>query len=193
MTGQHTSALLNSTDYESNNSDNIANDATLMGSLGVGLRVKISPHVSLDARYEQFYGGKAEVVDLHNSQFKGAEYTLSKNKISHNGSQLKFGFIFDLSQHEEEKKLVEPGHYETKTERYYLDANDTNKIIQPCPCGPCDEKEDNSSRNIYEQGGVEEPSSGTQTRTIRTINTGSGSSGGGKKSFPGVKSKPVDN
>jgi hypothetical protein len=193
MTGQHTSALLNSTDYESNNSDNIANDATLMGSLGVGLRVKISPHVSLDARYEQFYGGKAEVVDLHNSQFKGAEYTLSKNKISHNGSQLKFGFIFDLSQHEEEKKLVEPGHYETKTERYYLDANDTNKIIQPCPCGPCDEKEDNSSRNIYEQGGVEEPSSGTQTRTIRTINTGSGSSGGGKKAFPGVKSKPVDN
>jgi hypothetical protein len=192
MTGQHVSSLLTSNEYESSTSHNVANDVALMGSLGVGFRVKISPAVSLDARYEQFYGGKAQIVDLHNSQFVGTEYTLSKNKISTNSSQFKLGFIFDFSQREEEKKLVEPGHYETKTERYYLDPSDTNKIIQPCPCGPCDEKEDNSSRSIYEEGGVEEYPTRTTTRT-RTINTGSGSSGGGKKSFPGVKSKPVDN
>ena len=101
-------------------------------------------------------------------------------------------FIFDLSQHEEEKTLVEPGHYETKSERYYLDPSDTNKIIQPCPCGPCDERDDNRTRNIYDQGGVEEYPVGTRTRTNTGINIGSGTSGGSKKSFPGLKSKPVN-
>lgn len=195
MTGQHTSALLTSTEYESSNSNNVFNDAALMGSLGVGFRVKISPYVSLDARYEQFYGGKAEVIDLHNSQFKGTEYTLSKNRISTNSSQFKLGFIFDLSQDEEEKKLLEPGHFETKTERYYLDANDTNKIIQPCPCGPCDDKEDddNSRYNRWDQGHEGVPA-GTRNRTFKGFDPGSGSSGGSKKSFPGISTpKPVKN
>ncbi len=192
MTGQQVSSLLTSNEYESSNSHNVSNDVALMANVGVGLRVKISPSVSLDARYEQYYGGKAQVVDLQNSQFVGTEYTLSKNKINTNSSQFKFGFIFDLSQHEEEKTLVEPGHYETKSERYYLDPSDTNKIIQPCPCGPCDERDDNRTRNIYDQGGVEEYPVGTRTRTNTGINIGSGTSGGSKKSFPGLKSKPVN-
>lgn len=189
MTGQEVRAMLNSTEYESNNNHNVAADATMIAGWGLGARVKLSPRVSLDARYEQFYGTETDVVDLKHSTFTGAQYTLSKNRIKPDGGQFKFGLIFDLSTEEEEKILVEPGHYETREEAIFTDPQDSSRVFIPCPCIPCDKKE----IIIDSRGGSESGPSGTTTRTTypKGWQGGSGSGrSGGKSSFPGVKTPP---
>jgi hypothetical protein len=189
MTGQQVRAMLNSTEYEGNNSHNVSADATMLGGWGLGARVKISPRVSFDARYEQFYGTETDVVDLKNSSFNGATYTLSKNRIKPDGAQLKFGLIFDLSSEEEEKILVEPGHYKTLEEAIFTDPQDSNRVFIPCPCIPCDKKE----IIIDSRGEGESGETGTIYKNTypRGWQGGSGSgSSGGKSSFPGIKTPP---
>lgn len=188
MTGQQVRAMLNSTEYEGNNSHNVAADASMLAGWGVGARVKISPRVSFDARYEQFYGTESDVVDLKHSTFTGAQYTLSKNRIKPDGGQLKFGLIFDLSTEEEEKVLVEPGHYETREEAIFTDPQDSSRVFIPCPCIPCEKKE----IIIDSRGGSESGQSGTIYRNTypNGWKGGSGSGSGGKSSFPGIKTPP---
>lgn len=182
MTGQYVESLVTSTEYESSNSHNVHASASMMGGIGAGFRLKLSPRVSLDTRYTYFTGDAVSMVDLKNSLFKGAEYTLSKNTVATGGHQFRFGLAFDLSSEDPEKVLVEPGHYEEREEMISVDPQDSTKVFIPCPCIPCEKKEviirqDSSYPGTYNSG----------PGNWRTPSSGSG---GTKSSFPGIKTPP---
>ncbi|MBO6517979.1 MAG: hypothetical protein JJ975_15680 [Bacteroidia bacterium] len=184
-TGQTTRALLESSEYESSSDNGLLTRAALATKIGVGARMKISPHVHLDFRYEMIQSRDLNVVDYSATSFNGLDYDLGITKTNLNSSQFRFGIVFDV--HDEEEKVVDkPGYWKEETQELFMDPNDSNKIYVPCPCKPCDEnKRRQSDRrqgqfdwNIFDDNDGPDISPG-------------GGWGGGKGGFPGVKSPPI--
>lgn len=188
-TGQRVTSYVPLKDNESSMTNNVSLTATLMAGVGLGARLQLTPGVSLDARYEWTAGTKTKIVNTGGSTFNGLNYNLDKREINSNFGQLKVGVIFNLSETEYTKKLVEKGHYVERVDSIVVDQSDTGKIMLPCNCKPCDKNTTTSEMH---------PTS-TEERIPEIINTGSngttrtgtgGGSGGGSKgkgSFPGIK------
>ncbi|MBI1307554.1 MAG: hypothetical protein GC181_13210 [Bacteroidetes bacterium] len=203
-TGQTVKALITSKDYESSTSHNVLTTATSVIDLGVGTRVKLSPWVSLDLRYDMMMAGNADILNYSTSKFNGLTYDVKKSKMDMSGSMFKIGFIFDLSSQEREKVLVDSAHWEEVTEDLYMSTEDSSKVLIPCDC-PCykkkyssnEEDEDVNYRSFPFESYPEKSSGSTGRGTSGSGTTrnhtwyGTGSSGGsGKSSFPGTSPAP---
>lgn len=190
-TNQQIKSYVKLEDTESGTSTNAHTSVSMMYGVGAGLRVRLSPVVSLDFRYELMSGTKVKQVDLEKSTFNGLSYNLAYRRSNPTVEQFKFGVLFDLSEKEYRKELVKPGHYvETIYDSLLVDPSDSNKIYLPCNCTPCDKseyrtREQNPSVPYNNEEDEEDNNNSSGTR-IRT-NGGSGSGSGGKGSFPGIK------
>lgn len=186
-TGQQVASYLTLKDNESSTSNNVSLTAALMAGVGVGARLQISQTVSLDARWEITAGTRTKVVNTSGSKFNGLNYNLDKRDINSNFGQFKFGVIFNLSETEYTKKLVEPAHYETRTDSVIMEVSDTGKIFVKCkPCNCENNRTSEQSLEDTEQR-IPEIIKTEPTRINTSGSSGSGSSGGSKGSFPGIK------
>ncbi|MFT5724593.1 MAG: hypothetical protein ACI9JN_001712 [Bacteroidia bacterium] len=181
-TGQTTKALLQSSEYESSTDDGVHTRAALATKVGAGLKVRVTPRLYLDVRYEFIRSNELQTVDYNNSSFNGLDYDLGMKKVNLNADQFRFGVVFDVSSDRYDKVVDQPAHWEETTQNLYIDPQDSTKVFVPCPC---DKKKTTrtyrkKSYNPGTGGGIFTPSPGS----------GSGS-GSGKKSFPGVKKPPV--
>lgn len=188
-TNQQVASYVPLKETESSSTTNAHTSLSMMYGIGAGFRVRISKVVSLDMRYEWMSGTKVKQVDLNKSTFNGLNYNLVYNKANPTVEQFKFGLLFDLSSAEYKKELVKPGYYkETIYDSLILDPSDSNTIILPCNCKPCDNNSSYRPREYNQDDDNDESSSSGQngSRGTRT-NSGSGSSGSGKGSFPGIR------
>ena len=127
-TSQNTETLMPLKDYENSTSTNLNSTGSLYVASEVGVRVKLTHVTSFVASYGWIQGGNVNLVDVENSTFNSWQFELNKKQASMNVSQIKFGFLFDLSSGRYDKKLIKEAYSDTTI----YDEN-TN---QPCPC--CD-------------------------------------------------------
>ncbi len=203
-TGQVVASYLELKETESRTSHNAHTSVSMMYGVGIGARIKVGPHISLDARYEYMSGTPVRLVDMDGSTFNGLNYNLKIDRIKPTLEQFKVGIIFDVSERDYEKKLVKEGYYrDYMYDSLYVDPKDTNKIYLPCNCNPdpCDENkyeisEEEHARNYEEHTPIIYPSgssSGNNNGIGRKIlkgSSGSGTGSGSKGSFPGIKTSP---
>ncbi|MES2617282.1 MAG: hypothetical protein V4613_05355 [Bacteroidota bacterium] len=186
-TGQRVTSYVPLQDNENSMTNNVSLTATLMAGVGIGARLQITPAFSLDARYEWTAGTKTKIVNTSGSTFNGLNYNLDKREINSNFGQLKVGVIFNISETEYTKKLVEPAHYVERVDSIVVDVSDTGKIMLPCNCKPCDKT--NNTSEVHPNNTEERIPETINTGSNGTTRTSSGSGGGGsgKGSFPGIK------
>lgn len=205
-TNQKVASYLNLADNESQTHNNADFSTSLTAGAGIGTRVKITPRISLDARYELLVGTKVDRVDLGNSSFNGLRYQLAKNTVSPEYSALRIGIVIDVSEGHYKKTLVKEGHYVESYDSLIVQRSikDTSSIIVlPCNCS-CDNESKSEPVEVMEI--TELDSTNTEEKNIIRIlrnigdvlddvgddagNSGGGSSGGGKGGFPGIKTNP---
>lgn len=180
-TGQTTRALMDSELYESSTDNGVLTRAGLGFKYGAGLKVRLTPRMYLDARYEMVMGDEVDAVDYTRTSFNGLAYDVTKQRLNLDASQFRLGVVFDCSVDKGEKVVNKPGYWEEEEQILYMDPQDSSKVFVPCPCEPCDERSSNNNNynNPYINMGGGSGGSG-----------GSGSGGGGKSGFPGIKSPP---
>jgi hypothetical protein len=180
-TAQTVQSYLQLKETESRTSNNAYTSASMMYGVGLGARLRLSPVISLDARYEFISGTPVKLVDLDKSTFNGLSYDLKINKLTPKAEQFKIGIIFDLSESDYEKKVAKKGYYkEYLYDSLYMDPKDSGKIYLPCNCAPCPPSNEQHSRPY---GDTETESPNRQG----THNPGNNSGGSKPKSFPGIK------
>lgn len=171
---------------ESNTTSNsVHTSVSMMYGFGAGLRFRISPVVSFDVRYERFAGTPVKKVNMNESQFNGLQYDLKIEKVKPQNEQIKFGLLFDISETEYDKKLIEKGHYQLMSyDTVVTDKSDTGKVFIPCNCLPCNSSSINKATTPNDNGG------NNNRKNSEPINIPSGRQ---KSSFPEIKppSKPV--
>ncbi|MCB9261817.1 MAG: hypothetical protein H6607_05525 [Flavobacteriales bacterium] len=191
-TGQTVSQLLSSTEYESSTDHHIFTSAAFSTKFGAGLKVKLTPRLYLDGRYEFVTTEPLKVVDYNNTAFNGLDYSLGFKNLKMDASQFRIGIVVDLSEDKAKKIVNVPGHYEETTQMFYIDSSDSSKVFSPCPCGPCDKRKstsNNSSGSNWEFNG-----GNNQNNDIFVPRRGGSSGGGsGKSGFPGYGKPPVKN
>lgn len=205
-TNQQVSSYVPLKETESSQSNNVHTSATMVYGFGAGLRLRVSPVISIDARYEWINGLKVKQVDLNNSTFNGLSHELRYYTSKPRQEQFKFGILIDLSETQYEKKLIREGYYKVTTiDSLQIDAKDSNKIYLPCNCGPCP---GNTSKVTYpgsrESEDVivyprtreyQQEDNNTEPRNRNNSNQNNNSSSGSKGSFPGIRPpapKPVN-
>ncbi len=186
-TGQTVSSYLDLKESESSSTHNAHTSVSLMYGFGVGARLRLSPSISLDARYEMMSGTPVNLVDMDQSTFNGLNYNLKIDKVTPRVEQFKIGVIFDISERDYDKKLVKEGYYkEYMYDSLYVDPKDSNKVYLPCNCTPCPGSTGQQSK-VYKENPVYQPRNPSN-------NNNNNSGGSQKKSFPGIKpsSKPAE-
>ena len=203
-TNQQVSSYVPLKETESSASNNVHTSVSMLYGFGAGLRLRISPVVSLDARYEWINGSKVKQVDLGNSTFNGLSHELKYYTSKPRQEQFKFGILIDLSETQYEKKLIKEGYYKVTTiDSLQIDAKDSNKIYLPCNCGPCPDndqkvsypgsKESNDVIVYPRTREYQQEDNNTEPRTRNNSNS-SGNKSGSKGEFPGIRPpapKPV--
>jgi hypothetical protein len=162
-----------------------------------GIRLRVSPVISIDTRYEWLNGLKVKQVDLNNSSFNGLSHELRYYTSKPRQEQFKFGILIDLSEPDYEKKIIKEGYYKVTTiDSLEIDAKDSNKVYLPCNCDPCP-KNNSSSNDAYvyprEREYRQEDQSNERERNNSNSNS-TGRSSGSKGDFPGIRPpapKPV--
>lgn len=205
-TNQQVSSYVPLKETESSQSNNVHTSATMVYGFGAGLRLRVSPVISIDARYEWINGLKVKQVDLSNSTFNGLSHELRYYTSKPRQEQFKFGILFDISETQYEKKLIKEGYYKVTTiDSLQIDAKDSNKIYLPCNCGPCP----GSTSKVTYPGSKEsdevivyprtreyqQEDNNTEPRNRNNSNQNNNSSSGSKGSFPGIRPpapKPVN-
>ncbi len=205
-TNQQVSSYVPLKETESSQSNNVHTSATMVYGFGAGLRLRVSPVISIDARYEWINGLKVKQVDLNNSTFNGLSHELRYYTSKPRQEQFKFGILIDLSETQYEKKLIREGYYKVTTiDSLQIDAKDSNKIYLPCNCGPCP----GSNSKVTYPGSREsedvivyprtreyqQEDNNTEPRNRNNSNQNNNSSSGSKGSFPGIRPpapKPVN-
>jgi hypothetical protein len=171
---------------ESNTTSNsVHTSVSMMYGFGAGLRIRVSPVVSFDIRYERFAGTPVKKVNMNESQFNGLQYDLKIEKIKPQNEQIKFGLLFDISERDYDKKIIEKGHYQlTSYDTIVTDKNDTGKVFIPCNCLPCNTSSINKATTPNNNG------NSNGRNNSEPINIPSSRQ---KSSFPEIKppSKPV--
>lgn len=204
-TNQQVSSYVPLKETESSQSNNVHTSATMVYGFGAGLRLRLSPVISLDARYEWINGAKVKQVDLSNSTFNGLSHELKYYNSKPRQEQFKFGILIDLSETQYEKKLIKEGYYKVTTiDSLQIDAKDSNKIYLPCNCGPCPDNKSSFSYPGSKEGSdvivyprtreyEQNNNNGDDIKTRSNSNSSSGS--GSKGAFPGIRPpapKPVN-
>ena len=184
-TSQNTETLMPLTNYENSTSVNLTSSGSLYFATEIGLKVRLGNVVSFVTSYGIARGSSVNLVDFDNTTFNSWQFDLSKKAASMNVNQLKFGFLFDLSQGHTDKKLIREAY--TDTTLYTENSN------QPCPC--CDKcKQTNSSDNYYPQYERERynPSPSYRNGSSSPIFNGSGSGSGTptRKPMPSISPGP---
>lgn len=205
-TNQQVASYVPLKETESSSSNNVHTSVSMMYGFGAGLRLRISPVISLDARYEWINGSKVKQVDLSNSTFNGLSHELRYYTSKPRQEQFKFGILIDLSETQYEKKLIKEGYYKVTTiDSLQIDAKDSNKIYLPCNCGPCPggsskvtypgSKESNEVIVYPRTREYQQEDNNTEPRNRNNTNHNNNSSSGSKGSFPGIRPpapKPVN-
>lgn len=197
-TNQQVESYVTLKETESGSSNNVHTSVSMLYGFGAGLRLRISPTISLDARYEWVNGSKVKRVDLNNSTFNGLSHDLKYYTSSPRQDQFKFGILIDLSEPDYEKKIIKEGYYKVTTiDSLQIDPKDSNKVYLPCNCDPC--PKNNSSNNdtyVYpreREYRQEDPSNERERNNSNSNSTGKSS--GSKGEFPGIRPpapKPVN-
>lgn len=182
FTGQKVGMYNPPIETEGTSRSNVYGTANLIWNAGVGTRIRLNDVVSLDARYEWTGGNASRVVDLENSNLATTTFNLRFKERSNIQNALKIGVVFNLSSHEYERRKVKDGYYKEEVQTYYVDPENADKIIVPCDCTPC------GDRDYYSD---DEDDDFRYRRNGGGINMGGGSSGGssggGKSSTPEIK------
>ena len=184
-TSQYAESFQSSNEYETSNRINVQNKAAFTYGYGLGARVRINSHISLDGRYEWQMNPGVDVASLSQSRFNGRSFDLQNDRLTSGFGQFRFGVVFDLSARDYDKVVDEPGHYEEVIyENVPVQQGDSSTIILPCPCKPCDDNTDSEwdNDNPYMRGG-----SGGWNGSGGGSSGGSGS-GGSSGGFPGISS-----
>lgn len=187
-TGQLVKSYVNFKDVDNSTTNNAHTSVSMMYGFGFGARIKLSPVVSLDARYEWMNGSPVKLVDMNNSTFNGLNYDLKYNRITPKLEHFKFGLIFNISEREYDKTLVKEGYFkEIAVDSVELNPADSNVIYIPCKCLPCEQ-----TSNTYRPD-VNSDEDENNHNSSRPYQAPSGNSGG-KGSFPGIKppSRPTE-
>ncbi len=177
-TGQTVASYMTLKQAESSTVNNAHTSVSMLYGFGLGARLRLSSVVSLDARYEWINGSPVRLVDLNQSTFNGMSYNLKINKIAPHLEQFKIGLIFNLSERDIDKKLIYDGYFKTYTiDSVQVNASDSNTIILPCPCKPCEKQV-----IVYPRQNNSQTPDTDSDNDITPINTG-----GSRSSFPGIK------
>jgi hypothetical protein len=173
------------TDYENSTSVNLTSSGTFYIATEVGLKVRLGHVVSFVTSYGIAQGSTVNLVDFDKTIFNSWQFELDKKSENMNIHQMKFGFLFDLSQGHTDKKLIKEAY--TDTILYTENSN------QPCPC--CEKcKQTNSSDNYYPQYERERynPSPSYRNGSSTPIYNGSrsGSSTPTRKPMPSISPGP---
>ncbi len=186
-TSQNTETLMPLKDYENSTSVNLTSSGSLYVATEIGLKIRLGKTVSFVTSYGIVRGASVKLVDFENIQFNSWQFELNKKSETMNINQLKFGFLFDLSQGHTDKKLIKEAY--TDTTLYTENSN------QPCPC--CDKcKQTNSSDNYqnypqYERERYEpSPSYRNGSSTPIFNGSGNGSSTPSRKPMPSISPGP---
>lgn len=186
-TSQNTETLMPLTEYENSTSVNLTSTGSLYIATEVGLKVRLGHVVSFVTSYGIAQGSTVNLVDFDKTTFNSWQYELNKKEANMNVHQVKFGFLFDLSQGHTDKKLIKEAY--TDTTLYTENSN------QPCPC--CDKcKQTNSSDNYqtypqYQRDRYNpEPAYRNGSSTPIFNGSGSGSGSTGKKPMPSISPGP---
>lgn len=203
-TNQQVSSYVPLKETESSSSNNVHTSVSMLYGFGAGLRLRISPVISLDARYEWINGSKVKQVDLGNSTFNGLSHELKYYTSKPRQEQFKFGILIDLSETQYEKKLIKEGYYKVTTiDSLQIDARDSNKVYLPCNCDPCPKNNSNvtypGSREsdeviVYPRTREYQQEDNNSEPRTRNNSNSSGSKSGSKGDFPGIRPpapKPV--
>lgn len=197
-TNQQVESYVPLAETESGTSNNVHTSVSMLYGFGAGLRLRLTPVISLDARYEWINGSKVERVDLNNSNFNGLSHNLRYYKTSPRQDQFKFGILIDLSEPDYEKKIIKEGYYKVTTiDSLQIDPKDSNKVYLPCNCDPCP-KYNNSSNDAYvypREREYRQDDQPTERSRNNSDNNSSGRSSGSKGEFPGIRPpapKPVN-
>jgi len=188
-------------DVESTDIHYVQTKVSMMWNVGIGARVKISPRVSLDLRYDLTKGTKTKVVDLNATQYNGLKYNLVQKDYTPYYSQIRFGMVIDLSVADCKKTKERTGHWEvTDLDSTVIDnISDSTVIVLPCAECPCDKKSNRyqSYEDMYMDEEDRDELDERKKKKVRLIDildsmddmdSGSGNSGsGGKGGFPGIK------
>jgi uncharacterized membrane protein YgcG len=182
-TSQYAESFQGSNEYETSNRINVQNSAALNYGYGLGARVRINSHISLDGRYEWQMNPGVDVASMSGSRFNGRSFDLQNDRLTSGFGQFRFGVVFDLSARDYDKVVDEPGHYEEVIyENVPVQQGDSSTIILPCPCKPCDQN--NNSEWDYDNPYMRGGSGGWNGGGGGSGGSGGGSSGG----FPGISS-----
>lgn len=137
-TSQNTETLMPLKDYENSTSVNLTSSGSMYIATEIGLKIRLGNVVSFVTSYGIAQGSTVNLVDFDNTQFNSWQFDLNKKSANMNVHQMKFGFLFDLSQGHTDKKLIKEAYSDTTLY--------TENSTQPCPC--CDKcKQINSSDN----------------------------------------------
>jgi len=186
-TSQNTETLMPLVDYENSTSTNLTSSGSMYVATEIGLKIRLGKTVSFVTSYGFARGTSVNLVDFDNTTFNSWQFDLNKKEASMNVNQLKFGFLFDLSQGHSDKKLIKEAF--TDTTMYTENSN------QPCPC--CDKcKQTNSSDNYQNYPQYERerynpsPSYRNGSSTPIFNGSGNGSSKPSRKSMPSISPGP---
>jgi hypothetical protein len=179
-TGQTVASYMTLKQAESSTTNNAHTSVSMLYGFGLGARLRLSSVVSLDARYEWINGSPVRLVDMNQSSFNGLSYNLKINKIAPHLEQFKIGLIFNLSERDVEKKLIKEGYFKTYTiDSVQVKQSDSNTIVLPCPCTPCDKQ---TIVYPYNQNNSQPQNGGGSRNSSTPMNSGSS-----KSAFPGIK------
>ncbi len=184
-TSQNTETLMPLKDYENSTSVNLTSSGSLYVATEIGLKIRLGKTVSFVTSYGIVRGTSVNLVDFDNTQFNSWQFELNKKSETMNINQLKFGFLFDLSQGHSTKKLIKEAY--TDTTLYTENSN------QPCPCcDKCKQSSDNYQNYPQYQRERYEPTPSYRNGSSTPIYNGSGngSSTPSRKPMPSISPGP---
>lgn len=199
-TNQKVASYLPLKNTESSSSTNAHTSVSMVYGVGLGVRLRVSPVVSLDFRYEWMNGTRVKVADMRKSTFNGLSYDLKYKNITPRSDLFKVGVLFDISEREYDKEIVKEGYWkQIGRDTLFLETSDTSRIIVPCNCQPCNTRESvNSEDATHPQNATptyeEAKNQNRWNSGSNNNNNNGGNSGSGKGAFPGIKpsSRPTE-
>lgn len=148
-------------DFPSEDRRLVQREASLIGNLALGARIKTNSRFSFDFRYEVMTGTALNRVNHNLSSFDGAEYQVVNDRLTPNYGMIKLGIVLDLSESSKKRNLVKEGYYkevsydsiiveESVAQETLMHTDSTSVsetevikyIVVPCSDCPCEEQEE---------------------------------------------------
>ena len=151
---QYINSYIKLAQYESSSSsEHIRSTGSLYAAPEIGFRLRMGAVGSFVASYSVMMGGDLNLTDIDQSSFTGFKMNMVTRNAKLDMQQFRFGFLFDLSTHHNEKKLVKDAYTDTSWVEEITEVQNRMGQKVNCPC--CKNNAPTSTPPVYNNSNID--------------------------------------